>query len=97
MTGELVSSSSGKCPLANTIQYSRYTRFPANIHFYCVKKAPKGRAMDFLFHLGMAIEERVMLTPIRQVAQRRSPIVPTYMKRFLPRFRSWSRVFENAD
>lgn len=25
-------------------QYSRYTRFPSNIHFYCVKKAPKGGA-----------------------------------------------------
>ncbi|KAH6892889.1 hypothetical protein B0T10DRAFT_527473 [Thelonectria olida] len=24
--------------------YSRYTRFPTNIHFYCVKKAPKGGA-----------------------------------------------------
>ncbi|KAL0935900.1 taurine catabolism dioxygenase [Colletotrichum truncatum] len=23
-------------------EYSRYTRFPSNIHFYCVKKAPKG-------------------------------------------------------
>ncbi|CCF46110.1 hypothetical protein CH063_00595 [Colletotrichum higginsianum] len=25
-------------------EYSRYTRFPSNIHFYCVKKAPKGGA-----------------------------------------------------
>ncbi|OLN88188.1 Clavaminate synthase-like protein 1 [Colletotrichum chlorophyti] len=25
-------------------EYSRYTRFPTNIHFYCVKKAPKGGA-----------------------------------------------------
>ncbi|VUC32906.1 unnamed protein product [Clonostachys rosea] len=23
-------------------EYSRYTRFPSNIHFYCVKKAPEG-------------------------------------------------------
>ncbi|KAK1711593.1 uncharacterized protein BDZ83DRAFT_723816 [Colletotrichum acutatum] len=25
-------------------EYSRYTRFPSNIHFYCVKTAPKGGA-----------------------------------------------------
>ncbi|TEA13260.1 Clavaminate synthase-like protein [Colletotrichum sidae] len=25
-------------------EYSRYTRFPTNIHFYCVKRAPKGGA-----------------------------------------------------
>ncbi|RSL76521.1 hypothetical protein CEP51_009889 [Fusarium floridanum] len=25
-------------------EYSRYTRFPSNIHFYCAKKAPKGGA-----------------------------------------------------
>ncbi|KAH8655249.1 hypothetical protein BX600DRAFT_385851 [Xylariales sp. PMI_506] len=25
-------------------EYSRYTRFPTNIHFYCAKKAPKGGA-----------------------------------------------------
>ncbi|KAK1852231.1 taurine catabolism dioxygenase [Colletotrichum chrysophilum] len=29
---------------AYAVQYSRYTRFPSNIHFYCVKKAPKGGA-----------------------------------------------------
>lgn len=55
-----VSWSTGKCPLANTTQYSRYTRFPANIHFYCVKKAPKGRVVTFIFHLGTAIEKRAM-------------------------------------
>jgi hypothetical protein len=29
--------------ISNDDKYSRYTRFPTNIHFYCVKKAPKGR------------------------------------------------------
>ncbi|KAI8243629.1 Clavaminate synthase-like protein [Colletotrichum sp. SAR 10_99] len=36
-----------RTPLADNayaVQYSRYTRFPSNIHFYCVKKAPKGGA-----------------------------------------------------
>ncbi|KAK1535748.1 hypothetical protein CPAR01_09290 [Colletotrichum paranaense] len=29
-------------------EYSRYTRFPSNIHFYCVKKAPKGEFIPVL-------------------------------------------------